>query len=78
MQLQDDYFAPYSLRLTRDAEGVRRRRSAPENIANIRVPVIAAIERIVREVGHGLSLEGASAADLVRKEKSHETRSPKT
>src|SRR2546428_372698 len=50
-----------------------------ENIANIRVPVIAAIEgrarvhfsqplkeRIVREVGYGLSLEGASSAALVK------------
>jgi enoyl-CoA hydratase/carnithine racemase len=40
-----------------------------ENIANIRVPVIAAIEgraHIVREVGYGLSLEGASSAALMK------------
>jgi len=41
-----------------------------ENIVNIRVPVIVHFiqplkERIVQEVGYGLSLEGASAADLV-------------
>ena len=34
-----------------------------ENMANIRVPVIAAI---VREVGYGLSLEGASSAALAK------------
>jgi hypothetical protein len=51
---------------------------------NTRVHFIQPLkERIVREVGYGLSLEGASAADLVksmqvksepalRKEKSHE------
>jgi hypothetical protein len=33
-------------------------------------------ERIVREVGYGLSLEGASSADLVRSKQANTERAP--
>ena len=65
MQLQDDYVAAYrSLKLTRDADGVLvvefHSKGGPFNF------IQPLKERIVREVGYGLLLEGASAADLLK------------
>jgi hypothetical protein len=68
VQLQDDYFAAYrSLKVTRDASGVLvvefHSNGGPFTFTAQDQPLK---ERIVREVGYGLSLEGASAADLVK------------
>ena len=77
--LQADYFAAYrSLTLTRDTNGVlvvaevvpngkALSRAREVTRRNTRVHCIQPLkERIVREVGYGLSLGGASVADLMK------------
>ena len=57
MKVQSDYFNAYhNLNLTRGDKGVL--------VAEFHTDGLK--ERIVREVGYGLSLEGASSADLVK------------
>jgi hypothetical protein len=75
MQLQDDYIAAYRrLKLTRDADGVLvvefHSKRGPFNF------IQPLKERIVREVGYGLSLEGASAADLAKSMRAQNERVP--
>ena len=64
---QPQYFDAYrSVRMTRELASLYLK--APEvTRRNTRAHFIRPLkERIVREVGYGLSLEGASAADLVK------------
>ncbi len=59
---------PNGRSLTRSQELARQYLKAPEvTRRNTRVYFMQPLkERLVREVGYGLSLEGASAADLVK------------
>ena len=59
---------PNGKALTRAQELAKQYLKAPEvTRRNTRVHFIQPLkERLVREVGYGLSLEGASAADLVK------------
>ena len=69
---------PNGKALTRARELAELYLKAPEvTRRNTRIHFIQPLkERIVREVGYGLSLEGASAADLVKAMKANTERAP--